>query len=352
MRYVKLGKTGLLVSEVGFGGIPIIRLSRREAVKVLRRALDRGVTFYDTANLYLDSEDKMGRALEGRRHQVVLATKSIKRDRPGVEADLHQSLKMLRTDYLDLFQFHQVSQESDYQALAGPGGALEGARRAQEAGKIRYLGVTSHNLEMARRLVKSGLFSVIQFPFNFVEVEAAQELHPPARERGLGILAMKPFGGGLLDNARLAFKFLRQFPDVIALPGWDSVSRVDEVVDFFQAPNEVTAADLAEMARYREELGDQFCRRCEYCQPCPQGVMITPAMLYDIVAHRMGAAKAAGFAAKFMESVRLCEDCGECAERCPYHLPIPETLRKHLALYEQHRREGQEGRQAETAPAD
>ncbi len=341
MRYLKLGKTGLVVSEVGFGGIPIIRLSRREAVKVLRRAFDRGITFYDTANLYLDSEDKMGRALEGRRHQVVLATKSIKRDRLGVESDIEQSLKQLRTDYLDLFQFHQVSQETDYQTITGPDGALEGARRAQEAGKIRHLGVTSHSLEMAVRLVKTGLFSVIQFPFNFIEEGAAQELHPLARERKLGLLAMKPFCGGLVDNARVAFKFLRQFPDVIALPGWDSVARVDEVVDFFEAANEVTAADLAEMARYREELGDTFCRRCEYCQPCPQGVMITPAMLYGIVAHRMGAAKAAGFSTKTMESVRLCEDCGECAERCPYNLPIPEILRKHLALYEQHRLEGQ-----------
>ncbi len=336
MRYLELGATGLKISEVGFGGIPIIRLSRRDAVQVLRRAFDRGITFYDTANVYLDSEDKMGRALEGWRHQVVLATKSMKRDRPGLEADLAQSLRLLRTDYLDLFQLHQVSQETDYQAITGPGGALEGARRAQEAGKIRHLGVTSHNLEMAGRLVQSGLFSVIQFPFNFIEPAAATELHPLARERRLGLLAMKPFCGGLVDNARLAFKFLRQFPDVIGLPGWDSVARVDEVVDFFETAHEVTAADLAEMARYREELGDKFCRRCEYCQPCPQGVMITPAMLYGIVAHRMGAAKAAGFAAKFMKSVRLCQECGECAARCPYHLPIPEIIHHHLALYDQH----------------
>ena len=341
MRYLQLGKTGLTVSEVGFGGIPIIRLETGEAVQVLQRAFERGITFYDTANMYLDSEDKMGRALEGRRHQVVLATKSMKRDRPGVEADIQQSLRLLRTDYLDLFQFHQVSQEADYQAITGPVGALEGVRIAQEAGKIRHLGVTSHNLEMAVRLVKTGLFSVIQFPFSFIEDAAAQELHPLARERRMGILAMKPFCGGLVDNARVAFKFLRQFPEVIALPGWDSVARVDEVVDFFEVENEVTAADLAEMARYREELGDQFCRRCEYCQPCPQGVMITPAMMFGIVAHRMGAAKAAGFATKIMESVRNCLECGECAERCPYNLPIPEIIHHHLALYEQHCAEAQ-----------
>jgi predicted aldo/keto reductase-like oxidoreductase len=342
MRTRILGKTGLEVSEVGFGGIPIIRLSLEEAVQVLRRAYDRGVTFYDTANVYLDSEEKIGRALDGLRPQVILATKSMKRDRAGVEGDIEQSLRLLRTDYLDLFQFHQVSQEADLQTLMGPAGGLEGAVRAQAAGKIRHLGVTSHNLEMALKLVQTGLFSVIQFPFNFIEDGARKELHPLARSRDLGLLAMKPFGGGLLENAPLAFKFLRQFPDVIPLPGWDSVARVDEVVELYESENRVTPADLAAMEEYRTELGQQFCRRCEYCQPCEQGVMITPAMLYGILAHRMGPAKAAGFAAKAMESVRNCLECGECAERCPYGLPIPAMLQEHLALYEKHRAENQE----------
>ncbi|HEY9073449.1 MAG TPA: aldo/keto reductase [Desulfobaccales bacterium] len=343
MRQRLLGKTGLKVSEVGFGGIPIIRLSMDEAIRVLRRAQERGITLFDTANVYLDSEEKIGRAFKGLpRQQLVLATKSMKRDRPGLEADLEQSLRLLRTDYLDLFQFHQVSQETDFQALTAPGGALEAALKAREAGKIRHLGVTSHNLEMAIKLVKADLFSVIQFPFNFTEAAAADELHPLARERGLGLLAMKPFGGGLLDNAGLAFKFLRQFPDVVPLPGCDTVASVDEVTAIYQQENVVTPEDLAAMERYRTELGDKFCRRCEYCQPCPQGVMITPAMLYAIVAHRMGPAKAAAFSAKFMETVRNCQECAECADRCPYSLPIPEMLKENLALYDKHRQEVQE----------
>jgi predicted aldo/keto reductase-like oxidoreductase len=305
-------------------------------VRVLRRALKRGVTLYDTAHVYVDSEEKIGRALAGERHRVVLASKTMKRDRQGAREDLELSLRRLRTDYLDLYQLHQVSQEADWQTLAGPGGALEAVVRAQEAGHIRHLGVTSHSLEMAVKLVETGLFSTIQFPFNFVEEAAAEKLHPLAQKRGLGIMAMKPFCGGLVENARLSFAFLRQFPGVVPLAGWDSVARVDEVLDLYETDNLVTAADLAAMQRYREELGDQFCRRCEYCQPCPQGVMITPAMLYGIVAHRMGAAKAAGFAAKIMESVRLCQECGECAARCPYHLPIPEIIHHHLALYDQH----------------
>jgi uncharacterized protein len=338
MRYRVLGKTGLTVSEVGFGAIPIIRLSQVEAVGVLHRALERGISFYDTAHLYVDSEEKIGVALSGVRHQVVLASKTMKRDRKGARADLELSLRRLRTDYLDLYQLHQVSQEADLEEIIGPGGALEAVLRAQEKGHIRHLGVTSHSLAMAIKLVKTDLFSTVQFPFNFIETEATEVLHPLAREQDMGVLAMKPFCGGLVDNARVAFTFLRQFPDVIPLAGWDSVDRVDEVADLYEGPLEVTATDREAMDRYRSELGDLFCRRCEYCQPCPHGVMITPAMLYAIVAHRMGPAKAAAFAEKTMESVQLCEECGECATRCPYQLPIPETLRKHLALYEQHRR--------------
>jgi uncharacterized protein len=336
MRYLTLGKTGLKVSEVGFGGIPIIRLSMEDAVAVLRRALDRGVTLFDTANLYMDSEEKFGRALAGERQRLVLATKSIKRGRAGVEAEINLSLERMRTDYLDLFQFHQVSQESDLEAITGPQGALEGVIQAQKAGKLRHVGVTSHSLEMAMRLVTMGLFETIQFPFNFVEEAAADKLFPAAREAGVGIMAMKPFCGGLVDNARVAFAYLRQYPDVMPLPGWDTVAGVDEVMDLYEQENVVTPEDLAEMARYRQELGDKFCRRCEYCQPCPQGVLITPAMLYGIVAHRMGPAKAATFATKIMASVKECIQCGECELRCPYGLPIAETIQHHLALFEEH----------------
>ena len=338
MRYCQLGRTGLQVSEVGFGAIPIIRLSLEEAGRVLHRAFERGVTLFDTAHLYVDSEEKIGRAFEGRRDRIVLATKTMKRDQQGAREDLELSLGRLRTDYLDLYQFHMVNQEADIQAITGPDGALEAAVRAKEAGQIRHLGFTSHSLEMALKLVKTELFSTVQFPFNFIEEEATAELHPLAWELELGVLAMKPFCGGLVEDARVAFSYLRRFPDVIPLAGWDSEARVDEVVDLYEQPLEELLEDEAAKARYRTELGDLFCRRCEYCQPCPQGVMVTPAMLYGIVAHRMGPAKAAAFATKAMESVRLCEECGECAERCPYHLPIPETLKKHLAMYEEHLR--------------
>lgn len=339
MEYRILGKTGLKVSEVGFGGIPILRLSTDEAVRVLRHAYDRGVNFYDTANAYKDSEEKIGKAFRGMRDKVILATKTQKRDAAGAAEHLDNSLRMLQTDYIDIYQLHQVSQEKDWQAITAPGGALETIVRAKEQGKVRHIGVTSHNLAMAVKLVKTGLFETVQFPFNFIETAAAEELFPVARQLNLGIIAMKPFAGGVIDNARIAFKFLRQYPDVVPIPGFETVAGVDEILGFYETPNQVDSDDLALMERYRAELGRQFCRRCEYCQPCPHGVMITMAMGYRVVAHRMSPAVAVGNLEKVMATVPQCVECGVCMTRCPYNLPIPEILKKHYAMYEQHRAE-------------
>jgi uncharacterized protein len=339
MRYIPLGKTGLTVSEVGFGGIPIIRLDEDTAVTVLRRAYESGITLYDTANAYRDSENKIGRALGAVRDKVILATKTIRRDAPGTLEQLENSLRMMKTDYIDIYQLHQIAQERDWDLVTGPDGAMEAVIKAKEQGKIRYIGVTSHNLAMAVKLVKTGMFSTVQFPFSFIEDAARNELHNAARELGMGILAMKPFAGGMIDNARIAFKFLREHPDVIALPGFDSSERVDEIVSFYEQPNLVTERDLKLMENYRIELGKQFCRRCEYCQPCPQGVMITAAMGYKVIASRMSPKVAVEFSKIPMESISLCTDCRECVDRCPYELPIPDMLKVHYDLYEQHKAE-------------
>jgi predicted aldo/keto reductase-like oxidoreductase len=216
---------------------------------------------------------------------------------------------------------------------------MEAVARAVDAGKVRHVGVSSHNLAMAKRLVDSGLFATVQYPFSVVEDAAGLELIPPACARGMAVLAMKPFGGGMIGSAGLAFAYLRQFPEVVPLAGFDSVAGVDEVCDIYDRPSGVGPDEEAAFARLRAELGKRFCRRCEYCQPCPQGVMITPAMLYKVVAHRMSPAKAMNFSAKAMESVRACVQCGECAGRCPYDLPIPDMLAEHLEMYDRHKAE-------------
>lgn len=336
MRYRKLGKTGLEVSEVGFGGIPIMRLTADEAVQVLRHALDRGVTFYDTANAYNDSEEKMGLAFAGQRDKVVIATKTMKRDAAGALAHLEQSLRSLRTDYIDLYQLHQVSQEQAWQMIAGPGGALEALVKAKQQGKIRHIGITSHSLPMAVKLIKTGLFATVQFPFNYIETAARDELFPIACDMGLGIIAMKPFAGGVIGSAALSFKFLRQYPEALPIPGYHSVASVDEICGLYDAPNVVLAEDIVAMNASREAVGKRFCRRCEYCQPCPQGVPITPAMAYPVIAARMSPAVAVGFSRLVMEQVPKCVACGDCLPRCPYELSIPEILKANYDLYRSH----------------
>jgi uncharacterized protein len=340
MQYRGLGKTGLQISEVGFGCIPIIRLDTDQAVRVLQYAFDKGVNFFDTANVYRDSEDKIGRAFRGVRDKVVLATKTMRRDAAGAAEHLETSLARMQTDYIDLYQLHQVAHDKEWEAITAPGGALEVVMKAKEQGKIRHVGVTSHNLTMAIKLMKTGIFETIMFPFNFIEDAAKDEMFSIVNNQKIGFLAMKPFAGGVIDNAALAFKFLRQYPDAIAIPGFDSVESVDEILSIYEGPNNLTKEDIALMDNYRDELGRQFCRRCEYCQPCPQGVMITPAMGYPIIAKRMSPAVAIDFSSKVMESVPQCISCGDCIERCPYDLPIPEMLKANYDLFERHRKLG------------
>ncbi len=344
MRYVKLGRTYLTVSEFGFGCIPIIRLSKDDAAKVLRHAFERGVTFFDTANAYRDSEEKIGIAFTGMRGNVVLASKTLKRGAEEAMVHLENSLRMLRTDYLDLYQLHLVAQEEDWNEVTGPAGALEAVLKAKAAGKVRHVGVTSHNLQMALKMVRSGLFDTIQFPFNLIEEGAKDELLGAAREAGMGFICMKPFAGGAIDNAEIAFKYLRAHSDAIPIPGFESVEQIDQIVSIYSQVNVIDEQDIAVMENYRSELGKIFCRRCEYCQPCPQGVMITPAMGYPSVARRISPPVAVEFCRKAMESVPLCTECGDCLERCPYELRIPEILKANYALYEKHLKEKEDSK--------
>jgi uncharacterized protein len=336
MKYLKLGKTDLEISEVGFGCIPIIRLTVDDAVNVLKYAYDNGITFFDTANAYRDSEKKIGNALSKFRDKIVIATKSIKRDAVTLNEHLENSLRMMKTDYIDLYQLHQVAHEHEWEKIIGPGGALEAAQKALKEGKIRHLGVTSHNQAMAVKLIKTGLFKTVQFPFNFIEPADKSELYRLACKMKLGIIAMKPFAGGVIDDGNLAFRYLRQFPEITPIPGFESLKQVDEIVGIYKKPNAITKKDFESINRYRKELGNRFCRRCEYCQPCPNEVMITAAMGYPILAKRMSEAVAVDFLQKAMESVKNCKECGECLKKCPYKLSIPETLKKHYDIYEKH----------------
>ena len=335
MKTVRLGKTGLRVSRVGFGGIPIQRLSEEDAVRVVRRALDLGVTWIDTANAYTTSEERIGKAIAGRREQLVIATKTGARDKEGAMQHLELSLKHLQTDYIDLWQFHGVSSFEDFDRVLGPDGAMEAALAAKEAGKVRHIGITSHSTEVALKAVPTGHFETLQFPFNYITHEPAQELIPLCRKHDLGFIAMKPFGGGLLDKANISIKYLLQFEGVVPDPGIQAEAEIEEIVAIVNGPWEMTAEDKAELEQVRAELGTRFCRRCQYCLPCPQDVQIPSVLNTRSFWKRFPRERFLGSGIKAMvDSARNCIECGECESKCPYQLPIIEMLQENVAFYD------------------
>lgn len=334
MKSVILGKTGLEVSRVGMGGIPIQRPPLDEAVTVIQRALDLGVTFIDTAFGYGTSEERIGKAIAGRREEVVIATKGGWQSEATALTHIDVSLKRLKTDYIDLWQFHNVSTFEAYQQVIGPGGGLEGAQKALKAGKIRHIGMSSHNIDVALKAVSSGLFETIQFPFNFITCEPADELVPLAQEYDVGFIAMKPFAGGNIDDANLAIKYLLQFDNVVPDPGVEKVEEIEEIVDIVNSSWELTQQNQETMADIRAELGTRFCRQCMYCMPCQQGVE-TWLLLYIPNLWRLWPpGEFFPWADRVVESGKNCIQCGECEEKCPYQLPIREMIVENMEFYQ------------------
>ncbi len=333
MKTVRLDGTELSVSEIGFGGIPIIPLPPDEATAVVRHCFDLGITFFDSANMYPSSEEKIGAALEGVRQQVVLATKTTQRDATGAAAHIDLSLKQLKTDWIDLYQLHNVSNEETLKQVQAPGGAYEAVARAREAGKIRFVGLSSHSIAIATAALKTGLFHTLQFPFNFIENDPAETLFPLARERNVGIIGMKPLGGGLLERADLCFGFLQQHPYVVPIPGIRARAEADEIVALYRRRRELSDGDLAAMERIRAAVGEKFCHRCEYCMPCGQGVQISAVLMLRAAVKRLSSEAVNLWLGEAMKTVEKCVECGECEEKCPYGLPIQELLRENLALF-------------------
>ena len=331
MRRVVLGKSGLQVSAVGFGGIPIMRLSMDDAVRTVRAALDLGVTFIDTAASYADSQEKIGRAIQGYRDRLVLATKSGAKDREAMLADIDTARRDLAVDRIDLYQLHGVSSPEAWEKIRAPGGALEALLEARDNGWVDHLGFTSHNVDVALELAEDPRFETVQFPFNMVTHEPADRLIPKARNAGLGFIVMKPMCGGQFDDAALAFKFLNGYPDLVPIPGVERPEEIREIVAIVESRAVLEGAERQRAERVAAELGKLFCRRCGYCEPCPQGVPVTTAMIFDSFAKRMPRDHlVAGPAKRVAEKVPECVECGECEEKCPYHLPIMETIKASL----------------------
>jgi len=334
LEKVRLGKTDILVSRLGFGGIPIQRLNEDEAVAVVKKCLDLGITFLDTANAYTTSEERIGKAVAGRREGLVIATKSLSRKREGVEKHLKLSLERLKVEYIDLYQFHGISDFNSLDMVLDPSGPIDVVEKARDMGLVKHIGITSHQMDVAKKAVASGRFETIMFPLNFVTSEAADELLPLCREHDVGFIAMKPLAGGMIFNAKVAFKYLLQFPDIVTIPGIEKVSEIEEIVQVSEGPQKMTAAELEEMQKLKQELGTRFCHRCDYCQPCQESIAISTVMMYPSLARRLPPEHLfSGFWGQIVEKAAGCTQCGECEERCPYHLPIRDMLAEFVEQY-------------------
>lgn len=333
METIRLGKTEMRVSRLGFGGIPIQRVSEGDAVAVVRRCLELGITYLDTANAYTTSEERIGKAISGQRSSVFLATKSLARTRGEIEEHLKLSLQRLGVDYLDLYQFHGVSDFESLDLLLDPNGPMAVVAEAKRAGVVKHIGITSHQIDVAKKAVKSDRFETIMLPFNFITSEAADDLLPLTREHDVGFIAMKPLAGGMVDNAIVAFKYLFQFPDVLPIPGIEKISEIEEIVKVLEGPWQMTKAEQQDMKQIKEELGTRFCHRCDYCQPCPEGIPISMVMSAKSFFKRLPPGRSMQMVASGMEKAATCTECGDCETRCPYHLPIREILAELVKWY-------------------
>lgn len=334
LRETILGRTGLKVKILGFGGIPIQRVTEEEAIGVVRRCHELGINYYDTARGYTVSEERIGKALEDVREEVILATKSGRRTGEEMEEELETSLRNLRTDWIDVYQLHNVSSMDAWERIKAPGGALEALYKAQEEGRIRHLGITSHDPAVLADIVKEDIFETIMIPYNYLTLKPEEELLPLCHEMNVGTIIMKPFGGGAFSNANTALKFVlsREHVD-IAIPGMMTVDEVEENLCVASDAHTISEGELELIERDRVELGSRFCRACNYCQPCPQEVPITFVLRAESqFLKRMGWRPGTDVRiAEAVEKAGSCIECGECEGRCPYHLPIRQLLPERAA---------------------
>lgn len=335
MNYVTLGKTGLKAAQVSFGGIPIQRADAANTKAVVDKLEQYGMNYIDTARGYTVSEEYLGAALEGRRDKFILATKSMARDKASMAKDIDISLKNLRTDYIDVYQIHNLP-EAEIDKVFGEGGAWEALKEAKAAGKIGHLGVTAHNVDALKKMIElhGDKIETVMFPYNIVEIHG-HEVLKKAKEMGIGTIAMKPMAGGNLDDWNLALRFIAASGVIdISIPGMGSPEEADRNAEAAEHFSPLTQEELAECDRIRKELGNEFCRRCNYCAPCPNGISIPNCFLMANYARKYGLADWAKARYDAMQyHAGSCVQCGACEKRCPYNLPIRDMLTKVADLF-------------------
>ena len=328
MEYRILGKTGLKISRLGFGGIPIQRIDAEGTKMLMHQLLDAGINYIDSARGYTVSEEYLGYGLEGIREHFILATKGRALTKEAMEQDVATSLKNFRTDYIDIYQFHNPS-EADLHTILAPGGALEALMEAKQQGKIRHIGITTHSTAVFQKALELDWVETIMFPYNIVESQGEALIHA-CTERNIGFICMKPLAGGAIEDATLALRYIASNPDVtVLIPG---MATAEEFIENLAAVNDstpLTSAEKEKIQVIRDSLGTQFCRRCNYCAPCAAGINIPGVFLFAGYLERYGLADwAKDRYSSLPVKASACIECGACETRCPYELPIRQMMKR------------------------
>ena len=330
MDTIRLGRTNLIVSKNGFGALPIQRVGMEDACHLLRKAYENGINYFDTARAYSDSEEKLGNALSDVREKIIISTKTGAATVEDFWKHLHQSLSLLKTDYIDIYQFHNPA----FCPKPGDGtGLYEAMLEAKEKGMIRFIGMTNHRLPVAEEAVRSGLYDTLQFPFSYLASEKEEALVRLCEELDVGFICMKALAGGLITRSDVAYAYLAQFP-VAPIWGIQREHELDEFLSYNDNPPTLTKERLDYIAKERLELIGEFCRGCGYCMPCPADIEINNCARMSLLLRR---APSADFLTKQwqnnMKKIENCLECGQCAAKCPYGLDTPALLKKNYEDY-------------------
>lgn len=332
MTFITLGRTGIIANKNGFGALPIQRISKEDAKTLLRRAYENGINFYDTARFYSDSEEKIGYALSNVRDKIFLASKTMASNTADFWEQLHTSLKMLQTDYLDIFQFHNPS----FCPKPGDGSGLyEAMLEAKEKGLIRHIGITNHRIKIAHEAADSDLYDTIQFPFSYLATEEEINLVLKCRERNIGFIAMKALSGGLISNSAAAYAFQAKFDNVLPIWGIQRESELDDFITYMKQPPALNEELSAIIQKDKSELGGEFCRGCGYCMPCPANIEIPTSARMSLMIRR--APTSVYLSEEWKEKMKRIDDCincNHCKNHCPYGLDTPKLLKTNWTDYQ------------------
>ncbi|WP_026894586.1 aldo/keto reductase [Clostridiisalibacter paucivorans] len=325
-----LGRTNLEISAIGFGGIPIQKVDKETAIELIKKAKEEGINFIDTAKIYGRSEELIGYGVEETgRENWILATKSPERDYDAMKKDIERSLELMKTDYIDLYQLHNVRTDDQYDKVMSEDGALKALKEAQKQGKIKHIGITSHDLGIIERALDDDIFSTIQFPYNPVETQAS-EIFDRAHKMDVGVIVMKPVAGGAIRNVDLSLRFILENSNIsVVIPGMNEVKHIESNAAIGNNYKPLTDEERDIILGEAKELGTEFCRRCGYCAPCPQGIDIPVQFIVEGYYTRYDLKDwAKERYATFEHKANECVECGICETRCPYDLPIRKMLKR------------------------